>query len=77
MKVLLCALLLSPASAQDQRKLTPAVQKRSQDDRAPANANGENVNRSVIKPKPGALAIKPKDPADATGYFHPFGRMGR
>jgi len=76
MKVLLCALLLLPASAQDQRKPTPAVQNQPQEDRAPANANGENVNRSVIKPEPGALAIKPKDYWDATGYFHPFGRMG-
>jgi membrane-associated phospholipid phosphatase len=63
-----------PAGTNPQPATAPS---QPESDRAPANANGESANRSVIKPKPGALAIKPKDYSDATGYFHPFGRMGR
>jgi membrane-associated phospholipid phosphatase len=43
----------------------------------PVNAKGQSRNRSVLKPTPGQLAIKPKDYRDATGYWHPFARMGR
>ena len=45
--------------------------------RPPANAAGRSRNRSVIKPKPGQMAIKPKDYQGATGYWHPFLRMPR
>lgn len=45
--------------------------------RPPANAAGQSRNRSVIKPKPGQLVIKPKDYQNATGYWHPFARMPR
>jgi len=112
MKVLLCALLLLPAFAQDAPKpaapdppasqdrrmaavqdpqastpddpssetpdpQAPAARDQPQSGRAPANAKGQSANRSTLKPKPGALAIKPKDYSDQTGYFHPFSRMGR
>jgi membrane-associated phospholipid phosphatase len=52
----------------------PAIQ---EPDRPPAHPSGESANRSVIKPKPGAEIIKPKDYSDATGYLHPFSRIGR
>jgi len=40
----------------------------------PAEPSGED--RSVLQPKPGGEAIKPKDSSDASGLFHPFTRMG-
>jgi len=43
----------------------------------PANAAGESADRSVIKPKPGGEAIKPKDYSDSTGYWHPFSREAK
>jgi len=43
----------------------------------PANAKGQSHDGSVLKPKPGQEAIKPKDYRDSTGYWHPFSRMAR
>lgn len=64
----------APATEKPQ---APAADQPQPADRPPTNAAGESANRSVIKPKPGALAIKPKDYSDDTGYWHPFARMGR
>jgi len=72
MKILLCVLFLLPAWAQIGADTPPADQ-----DKPPANAEGQSADRSVIMPKPGGETIKPKDYHDATGYWHPFGRMGR
>ena len=69
MRFLLCILFLSPAFAQTD---SPAPQ-----DKPPANAAGESVDKSVIKPVPGSEAIKPKDYSDSSGYLHPFTRLGQ
>ena len=73
MKFLLYAIFLSPAFAQT---ITPPA---SQPDQArpPANTAGQSRDRSLLKPKPGQEAIKPKDYQDSTGYWHPFSRMAR
>jgi len=55
----------------------PAPATQANPDRPPANSLGQSADRSVLKPKPGQLAIKPKDYHDTTGYWHPFGRMAR
>jgi len=69
MRFLLCVLFLLPAFAQTESPpVTP--------DKPPANAAGESVDKSVIKPAPGSEAIKPKDYSDSSGYVHPFTRMG-
>jgi len=48
------------------------------DQSKPPEATPEpEANRSVIQPKPGGEAIKPKDLYEGTGYFHPFVRMPR
>lgn len=72
MKFLLYLIVLSPALAQTVISPDPA-----NTGTAPANAVGQSRDRSVIKPKPGGEAIKPKDYSDASGYLHPFERMGR
>jgi membrane-associated phospholipid phosphatase len=68
MRFLVGVLFLLPAFAQTD----PTPQ-----DRPPANAAGESVDKSVIKPTPGSEAIKAKDYSDASGYVHPFCRMGQ
>ena len=68
-KLLLCVCILLPAFAQD---APPPDQ-----DRPPANSEGQSRDQSVTKPSPGQEAIKPKDYNDATGYLHPFDRMPR
>ncbi len=70
MRLCICVLFLLPAFAQTD---TPAASQ----DKPPANAAGESVDKSVIKPAPGTAAIKPKDYSDAGGYLHPFTRMGK
>ena len=76
MKILLCVAFLSPVVAQigtpPASEPAPANQ-----DKPPANTAGRSRDRSVLKPKPGSEAIKPKDYSDATGYWHPFARMGK
>lgn len=75
MKFLLFLAVLLPALAQ-----TPPATGASgptDQNRPPANAAGQSRDRSVLKPKPGQEAIKPKDYHDSTGYWHPFARMGR
>ncbi len=78
MDLLLCITLLSFLSGpQVQPQQAPVSPPESvSPDKPPANANGQSVDRSVIQPKPGSEAIKPKDYSDASGYFHPFVRMG-
>lgn len=61
-----------PGQAQPSNAVAPADQ-----NRPPANAAGQSRDRSVLKPKPGQEAIKPKDYSDSTGYLHPFVRMTR
>ena len=67
MKILLCVAFLSPVVAQigtpPASEPAPANQ-----DKPPANTTGRSRDRSVLKPKPGSEAIKPKDYSDATGY---------
>ncbi len=60
-----------------QNQTPPAAPAATNPNRPPANAKGQSRNRSVLKPKPGQMAIKPKDYSDATGYIHPFARMAR
>jgi membrane-associated phospholipid phosphatase len=86
MKFILCAILLSPALfAQDPQVPDTAPVSTNQNsvsrnsdsqNKPPANPAGQSVDRSVIKPAPGGEAIKPKDYSDASGYVHPFIRMG-
>ena len=75
MKFLLFLAVLLPALA----KTPPATGASGPTDQKspPANAAGQSRDRSVLKPKPGQEAIKPKDYHDLTGYRHPFARMGR
>jgi membrane-associated phospholipid phosphatase len=61
-----------PGQAQPSNAVVPGDQ-----NRPPTNAAGQSRDRSVLKPKPGQEAIKPKDYSDSTGYRHPFGRMAR
>jgi hypothetical protein len=68
MRFILYVLFLLPAFAQTEQT--------APQDKPPANAAGESVDKSVIKPTPGSEAIKPKDYSDASGYVHPFYRMG-
>jgi membrane-associated phospholipid phosphatase len=76
MKFLLCVTFLLPALfAQTDPPQAPASDTASED-KPPANSAGQSVDRSVVKPKPGSEAIKPKDYSDSTGYLHPFVRMG-
>ncbi len=75
MRFLLCVLFLMPAFAQTDP--APATSSTANQDKPPANAAGESADKSVIKPAPGTEAIKPKDYSDASGYVHPFTRMGR
>jgi membrane-associated phospholipid phosphatase len=76
MKILLCVMFLLPAFAQDETP--PGAEPAPVDrDHPPANAVGQSRDRSVLQPKPGSEAIKPKDYSDQTGYWHPFVRMGR
>lgn len=76
MKILLCVMFLLPAFAQDETP--PGAEPAPVDrDHPPANAVGQSRDRSVLQPKPGSEAIKPKDYSDQTGYWHPFARMGR
>ena len=76
MKFLLCLILLLPAYSQTASPANPAGPQVNEN-RPPANSKGQSADRSVLKPKPGQEAIKPKDYHDSTGYFHPFTRMGR
>jgi membrane-associated phospholipid phosphatase len=80
MKFLLCVLFLSTGFAQTgtppPAEPAPPPSNQAQD-KPPANAAGQSRDRSVIKPKPAGEAIKPKDYSDATGYWHPFARMGK
>lgn len=69
MKLLLSLLFLVPAFAQTDPATPP--------DKPPANAAGQSLDKSVIKPEPGTEAIKPKDYSDSSGYLHPFTRMGQ
>lgn len=85
MKALLCVLFLLPAFGQTNPPAAPASPAPDQQvqtqpatepqNTAPANAQGKSANRSVIKPKPGGLAIKPKDYYEGSGIWHPFVRM--
>lgn len=91
MKILVCGLMLLPAFAQQGLPSAPAPSASTDasqaqpanaaaavnQNRPPANAIGQSRDRSVIKPKPGQEAIKPKDYSDSTGYLHPFTRMAR
>lgn len=76
MKIFLCVLFLAPAFAQN-GPAPASVSAEVSQDKPPANTAGESLDKSVIKPAPGAEAIKPKDYSDASGYMHPFTRMGR
>jgi hypothetical protein len=76
MRFLLYGMFLLPLFAQTTPPADNAATQQDQD-RPPANAAGQSVNPSVLKPKPGQEAIKPKDYHDSTGYWHPFVRMGR
>lgn len=78
----LCLFLLFSAPAFSQNQPPQSPQPASQTPPAdqttpPANAAGQSRDRSVIKPKPGAEAIKPKDYSDSTGYWHPFSREAK
>ena len=45
---------------------------------APASPGANSSSsRSVLQPKAGGQAIKPKDYSEESGLFHPFTRMGR
>jgi membrane-associated phospholipid phosphatase len=75
MKVLLIALLLSPAFAQT---VPPAAGPQPETNPPQSTAQPaptRTANRSVLKPKPGGEAIKPKDYYERSGYLHPFRRM--
>jgi membrane-associated phospholipid phosphatase len=76
MTILMCVAFLSPVFAQT---ATPPASEPAQasQNKPPADAAGQSRDRSLLKPKPGAEAIKPKDYSDATGYWHPFTRMGQ
>lgn len=76
MKFVLYAIFLLPAFAQTPGQTPPAAGQPDQS-RPPANAAGQSRDRSVLKPKPGQEAIKPKDYEGSTGYLHPFSRMAR
>lgn len=76
MKILLCIVFLSPVFAQTEAPPGTAPAPVNQD-KPPASATGQSRDRSVIKPKPGSEVIKAKDYSDATGYWHPFTRMGK
>lgn len=74
------ALLAAPASSDpaDPGQAQPAnPSAAAEQNRPPANAAGQSRDRSVLKPKPGQEAIKPKDYSDSSGYLHPFVRMAR
>src|SRR5580704_2685843 len=78
MKLLLCVIFLLPvlfAQTEEPQDSAPTSVSAIQD-KPPANAAGQSVDKSVIKPQPGSEAIKPKDYSDASGYLHPFVRMG-
>jgi membrane-associated phospholipid phosphatase len=81
MKVLLLAVALLPAFAQDSPPpAQPATQESQQQPAAspPETPPAENEEqRSVLDVKPGSPAIKNKDLWQGTGYFHPFVRMPR
>jgi membrane-associated phospholipid phosphatase len=71
-------------SAQDQTHSQTQAEKQSQSatqdqnpNQPPANTQGQSRDRSVIRPKPGGEAIKPKDYSDSTGYWHPFSREAK
>jgi membrane-associated phospholipid phosphatase len=53
-----------------------AVAQTPDQDKPPANAQGQSADQAVLKPKPGQEAIKPKDYHDVSGYWHPMLRMG-
>jgi membrane-associated phospholipid phosphatase len=74
MNPLLVVMLLSamPSFAQEATSTTPAQTTPAQ--AQPARAGGES-NRSVLKPKAGQEALKPKDLYDNSGTLHPFRRM--
>lgn len=91
MKTLACGLMLLVPFAQQRLMSAPPASEAAdpgqdqtgnaisttRQNRPPANAEGQSRDRSVLKPKPGQEAIKPKDYSDSTGYWHPFGRMAR
>lgn len=72
--LVLCLTLLGPAYAQTTQ--TPPTAPANQDT-PPANSAGRSRDRSVLKPKPGGEAIKPKDYSDSTGAWHPLVRVGK
>jgi len=74
--LLLFLLFVSPAFSQNQQSPATAPDAPAQD-QPPANAAGQSRDRSVLKPKPGGEAIKPKDYSDSTGYWHPFTREAK
>ena len=82
MRLFLCVLFLSPAFAQTTTPPPSGPSGVSQSEptvsqgKPPADAAGKSLDKSVIKPAPGTEAIKPKDYSDASGYLHPFFRMG-
>jgi membrane-associated phospholipid phosphatase len=76
MKFLLYGMFLLPLFAQTSPLASP-VATQGEQDKPPADAAGQSIDHSVLKPKPGQEAIKPKDYHDSTGYWHPFARMGR
>jgi membrane-associated phospholipid phosphatase len=75
-KLLTFFLFLLPALSKNQQ-LTGTTPDTSTQDQPPANAGGQSADKSVLKPIPGAEAIKPKDYSDSTGYWHPFTREGK
>jgi membrane-associated phospholipid phosphatase len=81
-KYLLCLTLALPIFAQpaDQPQAPDPVTRSatansSDQDRPPANAQGQSEDKAVLKPKPGQEAIKPKDYSDVSGYLHPMIRV--
>ena len=76
MQILFRVESLSPVFAQTGTPPASAPVQANQD-KPPANAAGRSRDRSLLKPKPGSEAIKPKDYSDASGYWHPFARIGQ
>jgi membrane-associated phospholipid phosphatase len=74
-KILIFASLLSPAFAQNEP--APAAAPAGDSAGQAPNAPDPSANRSVLEPRPGGEAIKPKDYSQESGIFHPFTRMGR
>jgi len=74
-KLLLWVAFLLPAFAQTEPPPSANPDQLDQNG-APENAGSLSADRSVNNPSPSPEVIKPKDYHDASGYLHPFRRMG-